>query len=131
MAPTGSEELRAKPPSRQVEVGNVVLLRGPWNEAFLEELGIFPAGSHDDQVDAAADAFNKLAGVLPGERLIAFYRRMSAESPTPELPRHGWSMPSGASEDSMIELLAPAGTGTVIGLSSVRYTPAPSGVSRC
>ncbi len=32
------------------------------NEAFLEELGMFPAASHDDQVDAAADAFNELAG---------------------------------------------------------------------
>ncbi|PJI54723.1 terminase [Methylobacterium radiotolerans] len=82
VAPTGSKEVRAKPLSSQVEVGNVLLLRGPWNEAFLEELALFPAGSHDDQVDAAADAFNELAGVLPGEGLIAFYRRqMEVESP--------------------------------------------------
>ena len=63
VAPTGSKEVCAKPLSSQVEIGSVLLLRGPWNEAFLEELGMFPAGSHDDQVDAAADAFNELAGV--------------------------------------------------------------------
>lgn len=84
---------------------------------------MFPTGGHDDQVDAAADAFNELAGVLPGEGLIEFYRRQSGVSPAPELPRHGWSIPSGAGEGSRIELLAPAGTGTVIGLSGTRYTP--------
>ncbi len=122
VAPTGSKEVRAKPLSSQVEVGNVLLLRGSWNEAFLEELGMFPAASHDDQVDAAADAFNELAGVLPGEGLIEFYRRQIAVSPTPEGPRHGWSMPSGGVvASSTIELLAPAGTGMVIG-QSVRAT---------
>ncbi|AYO85903.1 terminase [Methylobacterium brachiatum] len=123
VAPTGSKEVRAKPLSSQVEVGNVLLLRGPWNEAFLEELGMFPAGSHDDQVDAAADAFNELAGVLPGEGLIEFYRRQIAVSPAPEGPRHGWSMPSGGVARSTIELLAPAGTGMVIGRSGASYTP--------
>ncbi|MGU3474161.1 phage terminase large subunit [Methylobacterium sp. D48H] len=123
VAPTGSKEVRAKPLSSQVEVGNVLLLRGHWNEAFLEELGMFPAGSHDDQVDAAADAFNELAGVLPGEGLIEFYRRQTAASSASESLRHGWSMPSGAAEGSTIELVAPAGTGSVIGLSGARYTP--------
>lgn len=123
VAPTGSKEVRAKPLSSQVEVGNVLLLRGPWNEAFLEELGMFPAGSHDDQVDAAADAFNELAGVLPGEGLIEFYRRQIGDSSASESLRHGWSMPSGAVEGSTIELVAPSGTGSVIGLSGARYTP--------
>ncbi|MGT2481844.1 phage terminase large subunit [Methylobacterium oryzae CBMB20] len=123
VAPTGAKEVRAKPLSSQVEVGSVLLLRGRWNEAFLEELGMFPAGSHDDQVDAAADAFNALASVLQGEGLIEFYRRQTAASSVSESPRHGWSMPSGAAEGSTIELVAPAGTGSVIGLSGARYTP--------
>jgi predicted phage terminase large subunit-like protein len=36
-------------------------VRGPWNEAFLAELENFPEGLHDDQVDAASDAFDELA----------------------------------------------------------------------
>jgi predicted phage terminase large subunit-like protein len=32
----------------------------PWNRAFLEALRDFPFGSHDDQVDALARAFNTL-----------------------------------------------------------------------
>lgn len=61
IAPTGDKVTRATPFAAQVEAGNVKLLRAPWNAAFLDELCIFPNGAHDDQVDAAADAFNTLA----------------------------------------------------------------------
>jgi predicted phage terminase large subunit-like protein len=37
----------------------VVLVRGKWNEPFIDELCNFPAG-HDDQVDAASGAFEEL-----------------------------------------------------------------------
>lgn len=43
------------------EAGLVELERGDWNRAFIDELCSFPTGQHDDQVDAAADAFNYLA----------------------------------------------------------------------
>lgn len=58
--PTGSKATRAAPLAAQAEVGNVRLLRGAWNEAFLDELTVFPNGAHDDQVDAAAAAFDQL-----------------------------------------------------------------------
>lgn len=58
---SGDKEQRARPAAAQAEAGNVKLLRGKWNEAFMEELCTFPAGSHDDQVDAFADALNELA----------------------------------------------------------------------
>lgn len=58
---TGDKVTRAKPLASQVEAGNVRLVRGPWNEDFLKELEAFPEGSNDDQVDAAADAFNDLS----------------------------------------------------------------------
>lgn len=58
---TGDKEQRARPAAAQAEAGNVKLLRGKWNEAFLDELCTFPAGAHDDQVDAFADALNELA----------------------------------------------------------------------
>lgn len=58
---SGKKEVRAEPLAAQAEAGNLLLLRGPWNEAFIEELCSFPMG-HDDQVDGASGAFNELAG---------------------------------------------------------------------
>jgi predicted phage terminase large subunit-like protein len=57
---TGDKGTRAEPLANQFEAGNVYLLRGDWNDNFIEELCAFPQG-HDDQVDSAAEAFNALA----------------------------------------------------------------------
>lgn len=59
--PTGSKESRADPVASQMEVGNVRIVRGPWNQPFLDELLSFPNGEHDDQVDALSGAFARLA----------------------------------------------------------------------
>ena len=59
--PTGDKVHRADPFSVQVNWGNVVLVRAPWNREFLDELANFPFGRWKDQVDAAAGAFNKIA----------------------------------------------------------------------
>lgn len=48
-----------------VEAGHLYFLRGAWNQALLEEFASFPAGVHDDKVDAVAGAFamaRELAG---------------------------------------------------------------------
>lgn len=58
---TGDKATRAMPLAAQGEVGNVDMLSGSWNAAFLDELAAFPHGRHDDQVDAASGAFAKLA----------------------------------------------------------------------
>jgi predicted phage terminase large subunit-like protein len=58
---TGDKVTRASPLSSQVEAGNVCLVRGPWNGAYLDELEGFPEAPHDDQVDASSGAFSKLA----------------------------------------------------------------------
>lgn len=58
---TGSKETRAEPFAAQCEAGNVVLVRGEWNGAYIDELCAFPTGRNDDQVDASSGAFNKLA----------------------------------------------------------------------
>lgn len=57
---SGSKVERARPVSAQAEAGNIKLVKGPWNEAFLEELSMFPSGAHDDQVDALSGAFAEL-----------------------------------------------------------------------
>ena len=74
--PTGDKAVRADPLSVQVEAGNVFLLRGEWNQDFIDELKTFPVGKFKDQVDAASGAFNKLAvpqilGVLLPGRVMA------------------------------------------------------------
>lgn len=58
---TGPKEIRASPFAAQVNAGNVLALPGTWWVPFREELRVFPVGAHDDQVDAAADAFALLA----------------------------------------------------------------------
>lgn len=58
--PTGNKVVRAEPFASQVQAGNVCLVRAPWNDAFRTELADFPSGVHDDQVDAASAACNKL-----------------------------------------------------------------------
>ncbi len=58
---TGSKSTRAAPFAAMAEGGAVKLLRGAWNKDFLDEIEIFPAGGHDDQVDAASLAFTKVA----------------------------------------------------------------------
>jgi predicted phage terminase large subunit-like protein len=64
---TGSKELRADPLAAQFEAGNVVLIEGPWNAAYIEELCSFGSGcAHDDQVDASSGSFNRLAELSRG-----------------------------------------------------------------
>lgn len=67
---TGNKVTRAGPLSAQVEQGNVKLVKGQWNEVFLNELENFPDGAHDDQVDAAAGAFNYLTRTPTDDGLV-------------------------------------------------------------
>jgi predicted phage terminase large subunit-like protein len=59
---TGDKAVRAEPYAVQVEAGNIKLVRGAWNQAFIDEHKSFPVGKYKDQIDAAGGAFNKLAG---------------------------------------------------------------------
>jgi len=60
--PTGDKVYRADPYSVQVNSGNVLVVRGDWNQVFIEEHRNFPFGTYKDQVDASSGAFNTLAG---------------------------------------------------------------------
>lgn len=50
----------AGPWSSQAEAGNVKLVRGGWNEAFLAEAEPFPEGRHDDQIDGCSGAYGQV-----------------------------------------------------------------------
>jgi predicted phage terminase large subunit-like protein len=72
---TGAKLTRAQPAAAAVAAGQMAVLRGPWNRAFLDELRDFPAGRKDDQVDALARAMAMLAAA-PARRIeVAFMAR--------------------------------------------------------
>lgn len=60
--PYGDKFVRAKPLAAQSEAGNVKLLRGDWNDRWLNHMHGQPELGHDDEMDAASGAFNRLAG---------------------------------------------------------------------
>lgn len=60
---TGDKVTRAEPLASQVNVGNVLMLRGAWNDDLIEEMKLFPNGAFDDQIDALSRAFADLLGV--------------------------------------------------------------------
>lgn len=66
---SGDKETRAAPLASSTEAGNVYLMEGAWNKAFLDEFSTFPLGNHDDIVDATAGALSFLA-FQPRARLL-------------------------------------------------------------
>ena len=56
----GEKDDRAIPFASQVEAGMVKLVKAPWNQAYIDELRNFPAGSFKDQVDASSRAYEEL-----------------------------------------------------------------------
>lgn len=65
--PTGSKTVRAEPVAARAEAGHIRLVTGGWNDAFLDEIQLFPDGAHDDQVDALTGAYGWLSSHRPHE----------------------------------------------------------------
>lgn len=59
--PEGDKFTRAQPAATRVNNGMVKMIRADWNRALLDELAVFPAGEHDDQVDALSGAYGMLS----------------------------------------------------------------------
>jgi len=59
--PIGNKIARADTLSVQVNLFNVMLLKGEWNREFIEEFRYFPFSKFMDQVDSASMGFTKLA----------------------------------------------------------------------
>ena len=57
---SGSKVQRAELLAAQAEGGNVYLLRGAWNDAFVNESKTFPNSVFKDQIDAASRAYARL-----------------------------------------------------------------------
>lgn len=57
----GDKFTRALAWANLAEEGRVILVRGAWNDEFLDEVCQFPGGQHDDQVDAVSLAVRMLS----------------------------------------------------------------------
>lgn len=87
--PRGSKPVRAAAASPLVEAGNVWLPTpelAPWIGEWIEELAGFPNATHDDQVDGAVQAINRMA-LIP---LLVGGDRIVTEDDLDEL--RGWSI---------------------------------------
>lgn len=90
--PTGLKSVRASGYAEQVNLGNVKLIRAPWNAPFIEEHRKFKedeSHEHDDQIDAASDAFNELSAPAEARQTTRIH-----QSPTHGRqfnPTNGWS----------------------------------------
>mgnify|MGYP002622121429 FL=1 len=58
---TGDKATRADPFAAQWQAGNVRLVKGEWNQQYLDEMELAPSGAFVDQMDASALAYNELA----------------------------------------------------------------------
>lgn len=63
---TGDKLTRARGLAAQAAAGNVKLLAGPWNDAFLQHMHAIPDGPHDDIMDSASGSFNELTAISKG-----------------------------------------------------------------
>ena len=57
---SGDKITRADPLAAQVNVGNVLMLKGEWNANLVAEMRLFPNARNDDQVDALSRAFGEI-----------------------------------------------------------------------
>ena len=65
---TGDKASRSEPLESAFQGGLVYLMQAAWNDAFINECIAFDRGKHDDQVDAASGAYNKLLEMIGKRR---------------------------------------------------------------
>jgi phage terminase large subunit-like protein len=75
---------RALPLIARSEQGKLAIVRGSWNQKFIDELCAFPEGMHDDQVDACSGGMTLLS--LPTGAIDVDAVRIQ-ERAQPNLPR--------------------------------------------
>jgi len=66
VAPKGDKFTRAAPLESRIKAGKLKIVRANWNDAFLDELSVFPGGRNDDQVDSLSGAY----GMVGQEEII-------------------------------------------------------------
>lgn len=67
---SGNKITRAEPLASQWQRGNVYMLEGEWNKAYLDEMDGFPDLLHDDYVDCSSDGFRIVSTATTWGNLI-------------------------------------------------------------
>ena len=80
---SGDKVTRFGPFSAQAEAGNVLVLRGAWNEAWFASLESFPTAPHDDDADATSRAFGAHQTKLASAGFLEWTREEMARSAPP------------------------------------------------
>lgn len=106
--------------SAQAEAGNVLVLRGAWNEEWFTQLEAFPEAKHDDDVDSTAEAFNDLVHV-GNTGMIDFYELMAKENADKVTSPHPWKIGAGPLAANLTRMQAPEGVNSVSGMSGRPY----------
>jgi len=70
----GDKVMRGRAMASQAEVGNILTLRAPWTEGWLNHLHAQPDIKHNDLWDATVGAFNRLAGLGPSGKATTMRR---------------------------------------------------------
>lgn len=83
----GSKETRADALASQVNLGNVMVVRGDWNAAMVHEMRMFPNGKFDDQIDAMTRAYRNLLLDQAGDAFFAVEPLLAGGAPV-DLPTH-------------------------------------------
>jgi len=65
---TGDKATRSEPMESAFQGGLIFLMKGAWNDVFIDECVAFDRGKNDDQVDAASGAYNKLLEMIGKHR---------------------------------------------------------------
>lgn len=71
MKPLTDKLARARALQGRMQQGRVYFLEAPWTESLKKEMLRFPAGDHDDQIDALAWACNLVVGKKPPQDILA------------------------------------------------------------
>ncbi len=77
---SGDKFVRAQAFLAAAEAGKIRLVRGAWNQEFVDEILVFPEGEHDDQVDSTCGAYNELIAKRP--KAGTWGREASADIPS-------------------------------------------------
>ena len=61
--PEGDKIIRANPWYAEARNGKIWIIKGTWNEAFLDQFSIFPVGHKDDRIDSVSGARHNIAPI--------------------------------------------------------------------
>lgn len=117
---TGDKIRRFAGFSAQAEAGNVIVLRGDWNEVWFTQLEAFPESRHDDDVDSTSEAYNDLVGQT-NTGMIDFMEREVAARGALGIDRPFPKLRTPAGDDDLVAMMAPQNISTVYGMTGRSY----------